>query len=638
MASTFEMTLAGKRYALASPLVREPIPDLASQWRSGALDYSDRQGAQYWEWSDLSGGIGLRIIDCNKEEDRHRTWQGFGIDTRFPGETTLGPLLQTSGTLVPQPSSPEYGRFLDIPGAVLFASTSASWKCTVWRNAATTWNRVFESNITNAEKGRDWAFPVPDGVDQRIYLGTGGALFSSPIGGTSFSACGSSFPARAIGYDNAEETLICQKTKDDAHLYGITGHPTTPVATDIAHMGGLAGDIVSFYDADGKFVPYISVFKAPSGDNAGKPLASLYTIDLIEGKVYPVADAPPAVNAPASAQTWKNICVWQGWIYMFLGDRLCRYRPGQWEGVPKGDGSFNVQFNWTAATYQAFTIIGMAPTAKWLYVYCKSAGGYDAAIVAVGTEGDWHAILRDYPPIGGDLGWSDDWTPERIYVYSYDTYGATPTMRFLEMPGVGGRPATTPDYDYAQTGWFTTPIFDGRYGEITGTALALTVIAENITDTELITVKYGLDGTYPATALGTIEPGVTTLDFPGVGSHVGVAFKTIAFQFTLTRSSDSTKTPLIRRIVLAYLKKPPVRYRYTASIEVKGTRSGLRSMETILAELETAYDATTLRELKYGRVTTNVNIVGLNFVEKPATQKTGQRNVYQIQVAMEEPI
>jgi hypothetical protein len=61
-------------------------------------------------------------------------------------------------------------------------------------------------------------------------------------------------------------------------------------------------------------------------------------------------------------------------------------------------------------------------------------------------------------------------------------------------------------------------------------------------------------------------------------------------------------------------------------------------METILGEFETAYNATTLQELKYGRVTANVNIVGLNFLEKPPPQKAGQRNVWQIQVAMEEPI
>jgi len=635
VASGFDMTLADKRYVLAGPVVREPIPDLAQQWRSGAPDYSDRQGAQYWEWSDLSGGMGLRIIDCKNEEHRRQTWQEFGVDTRFAGEITLGPLYQTSGTLIPAPSLPQYGRFLDIPGAVLFVSQATSWKAAVWRNATTTWNQVYGITRTNANLGRSWRFPVPNDIDQDIYLGTAGGLFRSPIGGTSFAACGTSFAARALGYDFGEEILLCQSTKDDGKLYTVTGHPTTPVATAIGYLGGLVGDMVTFYDQDGALVPYISVFKAPSGDNAGKPLASLYRVDLLEEKVYPVSGAPPALVAPASGQTWKNICVWNGWLYIFLGSYLYRYQPGRWETVPVGDTAFNAQFNWAAATYQPFTIVGMIPSAKWLYLYCKSASDYDAAIVAVGPEGDWHAILRDYPPIGGDLGWSDDWTPERVYCFSGFV---TPTMYFFELPNVGGRPSTTPDYDYAATGWFTTPIFDGRYAEISGTALALTVITENVTDTELITVKYGLNGTYPATTLGQIEPGTTTLYFGGATTPKGIAFNTIAFQFTLARSSDATKTPIIRRIVFTYLKKPPVRYRYTAAIEVRATRTALRSIETLLAEFETVYNATTLQQLKYGRVSSYINLVAINFIEAPAAQKAGQRKVHTIQLVMEEPI
>jgi hypothetical protein len=477
------------------------------------------------------------------------------------------------------------------------------------------------TNATNAEKGRDWAFPVPDGVDQRIYLGTGGALFSSPIGGTSFAACGSSFPARAIGYDFGEETLICQKTKDDGGFYSVTGHPTTPVATEIAYMGGLVGDIVSFYDTDGKFVPYVSVFKAPSGDNAGKPLASLYTIDLVEGKVYPVADAPPAMNAPASAETWQNILVWQGWIYMFLGANLFRYRPGQWESVPPSKTDFSL------LGLADFTIRGMAKSNNWLYV-----AGCDF-IFAIGVDGSWHCLL--YSGSGSspsNLCLSDNWAPSRLWWYDLINKSA-----YISLPQASDNPLETATYKYNVDSHLILPWFDGQFAEIEGTALRVLIIGEGLSATETVDVHYRTVRDGDLATLGTINDTTSYLDF-GVGG-IGVPFKLIQLTFTLNRdAADNTATPIIRRIVFQYLKKPPVRYRYTASIQVAGTKSGLRSMETVLGELETAYDATTLRELKYGRVTANVNIVGLNFVEKPATQKTGQRNVYQIQVAMEEPI
>ena len=626
MASAFEMTLAGKRYALASPLVREPIPDTAQQWREGAPGYEDRQGSQFYVWDDLSGGLGLDIIDCNKPEHRKRAWYEESIDTRWPGSIILGPLIQAGSTLAPVPTTPQYGRFLDIPGATLFACQSPSWKCQVWRNAGTSWVRVdsMATNATNANLGRDWAFPVPDGTDQLIYLGTGGALFSSPISGLSFSACGSSFPARVIGYDNAEETLICQKTKDDAHLYSITGHPTTPVATEIAHMGGLAGDIVSFYDADGKFVPYISVYKAPSGDGAGKPLASLYTVDLIEGKVYPVADAPPAVSAPASAETWQNICVWQGWIYMFLGHDLFRYRPGQWESVPPSATDFVL---WS---FGNLTIRNMAKSNNWLYIEATNTANYDY-FFAVSPDGAWHCLWTDATAgRAGPLGLSDNWNPTRLWWIQYNG----PTA-YIELPQGPDNPLETSTYSYVSVGYLYLPWFDGRFAEVEGTALRVTIIGDNLSADEKISVQYRTVRNATPTVLGTINDTTPYLDF---GSGVGIPFKIIQFYFIVQRGATTTLTPIIRRIVFQYLKKPPVRYRYTASIQVAGTKSGLRSMETILGELETAYDATTLRELKYGRVTAKVSIVGLNFVERPATQKTGQRNVYQIQVAMEEPI
>jgi len=628
VASGFDMTLAGKRYVLAGPVVREPIPDLAQQWRSGAPDYSDRQGAEYYEWDDLSGGLGLEIIDCKRDDDRKRTYYEGQVDTRQPGLVALGPLVQTQGVLDPTPTTPHYGRFLDIPGALLFASQSASWNCTVWRNAATSWNCVYNATQANANLGRSWRFPVPNDIDQDIYLGTGGGLFRAPIGGTSWSAClatgSTAFPARSLGYDFGEEILMCQKTKDDGKLYTITGHPTTPVATAIGYLGGLVGDMVTFYDQDGALVPYISVFKAPSGDNTGKPLCSLYRVDLLEEKLYPVSDAPAAITAPASAETWRNIVVWNGWLYIFLGHNLFRYQPGRWETVPPG----NIDFSWNAANV-FFT--GIVASDRWLYLLAATdtTGGY---LLAVGPNGDWHELAA--PTVSfvakGDVCLSDNWTPSRLW-FSGMTLGS----QYIALPSSADRASEDLTYCYATSGAVWLPWFDGRFAEIEGTALRLSIVGEGMSDTETVAPTYAINGSGTAAALGTMTGTVFVQDF---ASGVGVAFKTIQLKFAMARGPSATQSPKLRRIVFTYLKKPPIRYRYTAAIEVKATRTALRSIETLLAEFETVYNATTLQQLKYGRVSTYINLKAINFIERPPATKTGQRNVYQIQLVMEEPI
>jgi len=622
MPAVFDMTLASKRYVLAGPVVREPIPDLAQQWRSGAPDYSDRQGAQYYEWDDLSGGFGLDMIDCKKDEHRRRSWIHWDIDTRWPGTVILGPLLSDMA-LTPQPSLPQYGRFLDIPGALLFVSQATSWKAAVWRNSATTWNQVYGATQANANLGRSWRFPVPNDIEQDMYLGTGGGLYRSPIGGTSFAACGTSFAARGLGYDFGEETLLCQKTKDDGKLYTITGHPTTPVATAIGYLGGLVGDMVTFYDQDGALVPYISVFKAPTSDNAGKPLASLYRVDLLEEKVYPVSDAPPAVNAPASGQTWKNVIVWNGWLYLFLGHDLYRYQPGRWEPVPLSKADF---VPWGLGDVY---ITGMTKAANWLYVAMTT--GTDLYLFAVGQDGSWHCLLSA-STLGTDLCLSDDWTPARLWLTTGTT---TRYLSYIATPDGPDNPLEISTYIYKDIGVLRLPWFGGWFPELEGTALRLSVLADGLSATEVIPVYYRTvrGGTW--TGLGDINSTTGYFDF---ASGVGAAFKIIQFELDLSRGIDTTKTPVIRRIVFTYLKKPPIRYRYTAAIEVKATRTALRSIETLLAEFETVYNATTLQQLKYGRVSTYINLTAINFIERPPATKTGQRNVYQIQLVMEEPI
>lgn len=620
-----QITLAGKRYSISGGVQQVPIEEVSQQWRTGAPDYSDRQASQYWEWEDFSGGIGLENIDCKEPEDRRRLYSAPGVDTRWPGSIVLGPLIQSGGSFAINASLPQYGRFCDLPGALVFVSQATSWQATVWRNVATTWNQVFGATGSNVNLGRSWRFPVPNDTEQNAYLGTAGGMFRGDITGASWVYSGgtpSAIPARAIGYDLGQDTMLIQQTHNDGKLYSVSSFAELPYVSALGYIGGLVGDMVTFYDEDGGLCPYISVFKAPSGDKAGQPIAALYRVDLVDEKVYPVSDAPPAVSAPASGQTWRNIVVWQGWLYLALGHALYRYQPGHWEAVPPSSSKF------TLVEMGALVISGLAAGRNWLYVNCcDTAAPY---IFAISPDGAWHHIASDAYFPSGDICLSDTWNPSRLWWMRPG--GST---AYIELPKGPDTPLETATYKYASTANLYLPWFDGRFADVEGTALAVTILADNLSATEVVSVAYRTARGAAFTAAGTITSTSASISF---GSGVGVPFKIIQLRLTLLRGSDETKTPILRRIVFQYLKKSPVRYRYTVNIATPGTTSGLRSMETVLQEIEDAYNATTLREFKFGRVETKVNIVAYGSIQEPPANARGQRKVYQMQVVMEEPI
>ena len=159
--AAYEMTLAGKKYVLASPIQREPIPELAQQMRMGPAEYADRQGSQFWVWEDFSGGIGLEVMDTRNPDHHNRSWYAIGVDTRFPSNVTLGPKIRAGPTWVgvPATATPNAGRWLDIPGALLFAAPTVSWACEVQKTTGLTWTSVLRTNTAGGQSGRRLGLP-----------------------------------------------------------------------------------------------------------------------------------------------------------------------------------------------------------------------------------------------------------------------------------------------------------------------------------------------------------------------------------------------------------------------------------------------------------------------------------------------
>ena len=128
------------------------------------------------------------------------------------------------------------------------------------------------------------------------------------------------------------------------------------------------------------------------------------------------------------------------------------------------------------------------------------------------------------------------------------------------------------DYAYESTGFHETPWFDAQQVEVDKLALKLKVEVEDASSDETVAVEYAIDYSTSYTSLGTISSsGTTTYTF---GSGVGVSFRSIKFKLTLSRGSDTSKSPDIVSTTLEFRKKLEAKYGHTVEVDLNNTYKG----------------------------------------------------------------
>ncbi len=128
------------------------------------------------------------------------------------------------------------------------------------------------------------------------------------------------------------------------------------------------------------------------------------------------------------------------------------------------------------------------------------------------------------------------------------------------------------DYAYESTGFHETPWFDAQQVEVDKLALKLKVEVEDASSDETVAVQYAIDYSTSYTSLGTISSsGTTTYTF---GSGVGVSFRSIKFKLTLSRGSDTSKSPDIVSTTLEFRKKLEAKYGHTVEVDLNNTYKG----------------------------------------------------------------
>ena len=169
------------------------------------------------------------------------------------------------------------------------------------------------------------------------------------------------------------------------------------------------------------------------------------------------------------------------------------------------------------------------------------------------------------------------------------------------------------DYAYHDEAVHETPWFDAQQTEVDKLALNLKVEVQGISADEDVKVEYGLNysETYE-TALTTIttsslstNTGVTsategtyTYQLPSAASPIGVSFRSIRFKLTLSRGSDTAKTPDVVSVTLEYRKKLEAKYGHTVEVDLNKTYRG-NDPKQLRSNLVSSIEANTLQEFTF---------------------------------------
>lgn len=224
--------------------------------------------------------------------------------------------------------------------------------------------------------------------------------------------------------------------------------------------------------------------------------------------------------------------------------------------------------------------------------------------------------------------------------------GTTCKLHYIQEPIGGGSPEQDPTYVYATAGAFDTPWLYGGFEHLFGALLRLRVRGAQLSASEIITVKYRLDGDDASgwTTLGNFTSTASQLSWGANG--IGTKFKSVRFRFEFARGGTTTATPRARAFILLYDKKPVTRRAYNFVVDVARLIREQANADTdpwtgftaavdfkeILDKLVTVKDTYTLVPFSYDNEGTRyVKIVALPSTEQEIHDSM-RRGIIQVQV------
>lgn len=634
------VTLGSLDYVITGDIQRQPANDFAVGLRMGAPSYDSREGAQFVNYNDFTGGFGVRAGDRRKFPDRGwmfrdvRTWDSAEDITLAPllVETTLGAIVPTftgstpgAGWAVAPDSAAQTFTLFGAMGNKVFKTTGTAFTAITPGGgpaSAQTFALVLHQNPTNL-------------LDKSIYWATGSTTqlwkynclsqtWSQPNTGTT------GYADDLIEFDNK----LLKIYRGQVSISSDGGATWIGDDSDVTNFGGgfiRVPSNVNFapffigtgLDAYGQVMPYCV--------SAGQ----LYALDIWTRQAVPVD-----IGLPSSITA--GICWQDGEVVVTDGYYVKAYHPQR----AVRDMGFNRDNGIETPSFiRSFQVVA----GKWLVAHVDTGSTLN---LFMWDGRGWHVITGSDAIFGPFGSWpvpghrsmaffngASLFSPaQRLWVMAYGS--SRPWVYYMDTDAFKN-PQLNGSHNYAGggslPGWIKSPWFDGGFAEIDGTAIEFELNGV-FSAGKTVTVQYRTDNDESAwTTLGTTS-GTSVVQRMQFAAGKGIVFRNIQFQFLLARSSTTTNTPIIRSMVFKYVKVPRLRstFAFTVDIEHTARRRGV-SEETVLDALYALGDDNPLTDFGYTGEGT-FYVLPTAIVRVDQIRQDGGSKTAQVRVTIEEPV
>mgnify|MGYP003673230578 FL=1 len=600
-----EISLNGVYYPISRP-VRSTLASIyPAKVVIGDTDKDSDPRSSVIGWSDWRGGIGINRMEG--AADVNRAWFST-CQLRYKNHLVLPPLANGTNTPSHDLGQAKIGAIATFLGEIYAfwnGGSGATPKLYKYANASDSWGtQISTSSVTDE---------VTDSV---VWTATGGtsylvfAHYDTAGSGYSFSVDGSSWTT------DSQDTQFL--TTWDDRLWGISyagqlWHSNSPGTEHLDAMLPLPdGSITRLFVAR---------------NAAGVPIIYAMTT---EGLFAHDADNSrwdaTELELPIHPDNGKGSTRWRDSVYIPSGNGIYKYingnnsavvtivGPDKDDGLPSDKrgairtmtGSHNELLIGVDAQTGADPVSFDAVSRQWF-------SHFGSPVMANDTG---KSAILGYNELGWEVKWlaTDTGTTfDTMHVSTaYNRYrlwwGANGVVYYMDLPKDIINPSEVDDFPYGTSGVHETPWFNAGQSEVDKLALKLKIECSGLSANETVLVQYATDYTESYTTAVTLNSttmgasaGTYTYTF---GSSVGVAYRSIKFKLTLSRSSASTtglekfNTPDVISTTLTWRKKLDAKWGHTVEVDLNNKYKG-NDPKALRSNLISAIESTTLVEFTF---------------------------------------
>ena len=600
-----EISLNGVYYPISRP-VRSTLASIyPAKVVIGDTDKDSDPRSSVIGWSDWRGGIGINRMEG--AADVNRAWFST-CQLRYKNHLVLPPLANGTNTPSHDLGQAKIGAIATFLGEIYAfwnGGSGATPKLYKYANASDSWGTQISTSSVTDEVTDSVVWTASGGTSYLVF-----AHYDTAGSGYSYSTNGSSWTT------DSQDTQFL--TTWDDRLWGISyagqlWHSNSPGTEHLDAMLPLPdGSITRLFVAR---------------NAAGVPIIYAMTT---EGLFAHDADNSrwdaTELELPIHPDNGKGSTRWRDSVYIPSGNGIYKYingnnsavvtivGPDKDDGLPSDKrgairtmtGSHNELLIGVDAQTGADPVSYDAVSRQW-------QSHFGSPVMANDTG---KSAILGYNELGWEVKWlaSDTGTTfDTMHVSTaYNKYrlwwGANGVVYYMDLPKDIINPSEVDDFPYGTSGVHETPWFNAGQSEVDKLALKLKIECSGLSANETVLVQYATDYTESYTTAVTLNSttmgasaGTYTYTF---GSSVGVAYRSIKFKLTLSRSSASTtglekfNTPDVISTTLTWRKKLDAKWGHTVEVDLNNKYKG-NDAKALRSNLISAIESTTLVEFTF---------------------------------------